>query len=95
MKKIMIADLDIDNVSNFRSYIKRKFSIFELVKPALSIGEFYKNLEELKPDIIIIEMKFFGNMSFKSIKELKEKNPALKIVLYGSITESEYMKKLM
>lgn len=95
MLKIMIADIDIDNVTNFRAYIKRKFSIFELVKPAFTISEIHKNIEEYKPNIIIIEMKFFGNSSFQSIKQLKEKNPNIKLILYGSINESDYMKKLL
>lgn len=95
MKKIMLADLDMDNITNFRSYIKRKFSVFELVRPAMTIGEIYKNIEESSPDIIIIEMKFFGNTSFQAIKELMEKNPEIKVILYGGINEGEYMQKLL
>lgn len=95
MKKIMLADLDIDNVSNFRAYIKRKFSIFELTKPALSIGEFNARFDEQKPDIVIVEMKFFGTSSFNALKDFIEKNPMVKVILYGNIDESDYMKKLM
>lgn len=95
MIKLMLADIDIENVNSFRTFIRKNFPIFQLVKPALISREFYKNIEMNLPDVIVIEMKFFGTATFQNIKEFRFSHPNVKIVLYGSITDSEYMKKAL
>lgn len=95
MLKVMLADLDFENISNFRAYIRKNFPIFQIVKPALSIGELDRNIKEYEPDIIIIEMRFFGTGMVQSFKNLNNSYPDIKLIIYGSINDSDYMKKCL
>ncbi|MBR1738106.1 MAG: helix-turn-helix domain-containing protein [Firmicutes bacterium] len=95
MIKLMVADLEIDNVSNFKSYIRKHFSVFDVIRPALSIRELYKNITNNMPDIVLMEVRFFGPNAVQSIKEFHDDYPNIKIILYGNITEGEYMKKCL
>lgn len=94
MIRTMIADLDIDNVNSFRSFIKKNFSDIKLLKSAVIPSELYKNILEYKPELIIMEMRFFGNKAMSSITSLIEEYPEIKLIIYGNPNEGEYMKKL-
>lgn len=94
MIKAMMVDSEIDNVNNFRVFIRKNFSEIKLVKSAVTVNDFYKNLLENKPDLVIMEMRFFGNKAMTNIPEIMEEYPETKFIIYGNSTEGDYMKKL-
>lgn len=96
MLKVLIADMDLDNITNFKSFIKKNFSnYFKLEKSALTVKELNENINTRKPDIIIIDMRFFGSAGLQSIKDLNFKYPNIKFILYGNYSDTEYMKMCM
>lgn len=96
MIKILIADVDMENVKNFNNFIKTNYPLIKNIK---AINDPTKNIFNYlindTPEIIIADIKFFGLSSYQTMKTIYELYPKIKVILYGTLNESEYLKKFM
>ncbi len=95
MIKVLIADSDIDNIGHFRSYIRKNYDSFEIVKTAISLKELNKYVESKKPNLIIADLDLFGISVIVALKDLNKKYPEMRFILYGNYSEEDYLKKCM
>lgn len=94
MIKVLLVDIDEDNIKNFRNYIKSNFTqvntIRSLANPKKDIYDIIKN--EL-PNLIIGDIRFFGLNTYQIIRNIYDIFPEIKIILYGNYNDSDYLKR--
>lgn len=95
MLKILIADNEINNLNNIKSYIDKNFHQFKVSKIVSLEKELYKFIKNNHIDIIIMEIKFFGIEFNKKIKEICDNNKLTKFIVYGNISSLDYLKKAL
>lgn len=95
MIKLVIADSDFDNIINFKSFIKKNFTVFKVEKSAVSVNELEERLNNRNPELIIVDIRFFGSNVLNYMKQTNLKYPKLKFILYGSYGDNDYMQKCM
>ena len=94
MYKVIIADSYMEIGRNFKSYINTKFkSDFKIIKIITDNYNIHEVIDNLKPDLLIGDIRFFGTISYKSIKDLHEEFPNIKFILYGSINDVDYLEQ--
>ncbi len=93
MIKIMLADADVENIKNFKTYIKMSFPEF---KNVVSVSDISKNILEIvklhSPKLIIGDIRFFGINSVETIRNIHEKYEDILFIIYGAYKDSEYIK---
>jgi len=91
---IMLVDTDKDNIKNFRTYIRRSFPTLKIVG---SFNDPKKDIipaiRDMKPDILLADIKFFGGVRFMRFKEVHDAFPDIRFIVYGTFNESEYMRR--
>lgn len=93
MLKIMLADIDGDNVKNFRTYIKLAFPDMKVVGNAVAGSDFVGQVKDVDPDLIIADIHFFGVNALKILRDTYEFFPDKRFILYGTYNDAEYMEK--
>jgi len=90
---LLLADADKENVKNFRTFIKSAHSHIKVVGSFDDPGqEILPVLRDTKPDIILADIRFFGGMHFARFKEVHDAFPQIRMIVYGTYNEAEYMK---
>ncbi len=96
MISVLLADIDIDNVKNFRNFLKTNYPNLKSVK---SISDSQKNIYEIirneEPNLIVGDIKFFGINSYSIVRNIYEMFPEVRIILYGTYNESDYLKRTL
>ena len=91
---LMLVDGDSENIKNFRAHIKGKFPG---IRVSGAFSEITKDImpavRELKPDVILADIRFFGGLHFGRFKSIHEAFPDTRFVMYGTFNESDYMKR--
>jgi len=91
---LLLVDGDGENIKNFRAHIKSAFPGIRIVGHFSELaGDIKKAVRELKPDVILSDIRFFGGLYFVRFKELSEEFPDLRFLMYGTFNESDYMKR--
>ena len=91
---IMLVDTDKDNIKNFRTYIRRSFSDLKISGSFTDPDkDIIPAIREMKPDLIIADIKFFGGVRFMRFKEVHDEFPDVRFIVYGTFNESEYMRR--
>lgn len=93
MLKVLIADKDNNNITGIRSYIDINFHIFKIKGAFNNERDFFKYLKAEKVDLIILEIRFLGIEFYKKIKEFSKVYKDTKFIVYGSLSDLDYMKK--
>ena len=92
--KVLIADFDNDTIKNFITFIKQNYT---QIKAFASVTNTSKNFLSIvakeAPSLIIADVRFFGASSLKVIRDVGERYPDVKFVLYGTYNETEYMQR--
>lgn len=94
MLRAVIADTDLDNIRNFKTFIRTSFpdiKIFGTLSD--TTADIFASVRELSPQLIIADIRFFGPVSYNTIRELHDRHPDLRFVLYGTYNDGEYMKR--
>ena len=91
---VMLVDSDRENIKNFRTYIRTSF-------PNLKVVGHFSNpdkdiiaaIQDAKPSLIIADIKFFGGVRFMRFKEVHDKFPEVRFIVYGTFNDTDYMKR--
>lgn len=95
MIKVMVADYDINNLKNFKSYIRKNFSAFNIVKSSMTLEELSYDIKKKRPDLVIVDIKLLGQNIIQLMKDWHYNFENTKFILYGTYNDTEYMKKCM
>ncbi|MDR2938709.1 MAG: helix-turn-helix domain-containing protein [Clostridiales bacterium] len=94
MINVLLVDVDIDNIKNFRNFLKTNYPNLKSIK---SVTDHNKNIYDItraeKPDLIVGDIKFFGINSYSIIRNIYEMFPEVRMILYGTYVESDYLKR--
>jgi len=90
----MLVDTDKDNIKNFRTYIRRSFSELKVVGSFTDPNkDIIPSIQDMKPDLLIADIKFFGGVRFMRFKDIHDQFPEIRLIVYGTFNESEYMRR--
>ncbi|MCL1845861.1 MAG: helix-turn-helix domain-containing protein [Defluviitaleaceae bacterium] len=91
---LMLIDGDAENIKNFRAHIRGAYPAIRIVGHFSEItGDVQKAVRDMKPDVILSDIKFFGGLHFVRFREVSEEFPDVKFIMYGTFNESDYMKR--
>ncbi|MDR1540053.1 MAG: helix-turn-helix domain-containing protein [Clostridiales bacterium] len=90
MINVLLADSDQDTVKNIKTYIRSAFPELKVIGNASG-----KELSELEADLLIADVRFFGASGYVMIRDIHERYPKSRIILYGAYNEGEIMVKSM
>jgi len=91
---LLLVDGESDNIKNFRAHIRGAYPSVRIVGHFSEIaGNLIKAVRDLKPDVILSDIRFFGGLYFVRFKEIHEEFPDIKFIMYGTFNESDYMKR--
>ena len=89
MKKIVIADHHPVTRKGI-SCILKKDENFSVVGKANNGAELYKTLEELKPDILIMEIDMPQINGINALRNIKQKFPEVRVLIFSTHPEEIY-----
>ncbi|MFG6150194.1 response regulator [Halobacillus sp. B23F22_1] len=81
----MVADLNKRYVEQIKG--------FELVGSAVNVEEAYQCLEETKVDLVLLDVYMPGKSGFELLKELREKDEQLDVILITAASEKEQIQQ--
>jgi len=91
---LMLVDAELDNIKNFRAHIKGTFPSIRIVGAFSDIsGDIVAAVRQCKPHVILADIRFFGGLHFIRFKEIHEEFPGMRLIMYGTYNESDYMKR--
>lgn len=91
---LMLVDAEMDNLKNFRAHIKATFPNIRIVGAFSDLTkDIMPAIRELKPNVILSDIRFFGGLNFVRFKTIHEEFPNIRFVMYGTYNESDYMKR--
>jgi two-component system response regulator YesN len=93
MLNIILADTDQDNIRNIRTYIKGTFANLKIVSVLTDHDrEVIDVMRDTLPELIIADIRFFGNTGYVLIRDIHERYPDVRFIVYGYYNDSEYME---
>jgi len=98
MVKAMLVDSSVDVVNLYKAYIKRGFDKGVKVVSVLheaSVDKFWGMIEKSKPDIIVIDIRFFALSTLRIIREVVLSRPATKLMITGTYDDYDYLRASM
>ncbi len=93
--KVLLADSDPENIKNFRTYIRLAFPDIKVVAGLNSALDFRERVREHMPNLILADIRFFGALSYQTIREVSEFFPDIRFIIYGSYNDAEYIQRVM
>ena len=91
---LMLVDADADNIKNFRAHIRGAYSSIRIVGSFSDINrDIMPAVRDLKPNVILADIRFFGGLHFVRFKHIHEEFPDIRFIMYGTFNESDYMKR--
>lgn len=96
MINILFADSDIETIKSFQTSIKLAFPELKNNKAVIdSKKDFAGVVREVGPHLIVMDVKFFGSRVVAVIRDIHERHPDIRFLLYGTFNEFEYISKSM
>ncbi|MDR2167888.1 MAG: helix-turn-helix domain-containing protein [Clostridiales bacterium] len=97
MIKAMLVDASFDVVGVYKAYIKADFERVRVVGALheASIDKFWAMVESKKPDVIIMDIRFFGLGTLRLIGEIVAKYPDIKLLISGTYDDYDYLRASM
>ncbi|RME90779.1 MAG: response regulator [Candidatus Hydrogenedentota bacterium] len=91
----MIRILVVDDATFIRNMVKKSLlpPDFEVVGEAADGNEAIKLYEELKPDVITMDITMRGMDGLTALEQIMKKNPDAKIIMLSSLGEESLIKK--
>jgi len=93
MHKVLIADIEEENIRKLKSHIRYNFrDSFKVVKTVTNNQEdIIEILKKVETDLLIADVRFFGAKVSKVITDIQDRFQNLKFILYGSMNDVEYL----
>ncbi len=95
MVKTVIADTDSDNLRNFKTFIRTQRPEYTVTKTLSDVDELFAVLAGAIIQLLIADIRFFGVNGYQVIRRINKSFPDLKIILYGTYDEAEYMERML
>ena len=94
MLNILLIDADQENIKNFRTYIKGSFADLKIVGSLSDQRQdVFTVIKNTRPELIVADIRFFGSYGYQSVREIYEKHPDIRFILYGALQDNEYLIK--
>ncbi|MCL2840058.1 MAG: helix-turn-helix domain-containing protein [Defluviitaleaceae bacterium] len=91
---LLLVDGDESNIRNFRAHIRKTFPSVRIVGHFSEISkDIIPAVRDLKPDLILADIRFFGGLHFVRFKDIHDTFPNIKFLVYGTFNDSDYMKR--
>ena len=71
------------------------FSEVEIAGQAHDTPEAIKSIKELKPDVVILDIRMPGGSGIEVLQSIKKDRPNLKVVVFTNYPYPQYRKKCM
>lgn len=98
MVKAMLVDSGSDVIAIYSAYIKSDFGRAVKVVATLneaSADKFWTLIETKKPDVIVIDIRFFGLGTLRTIGEVVAKFPDIRLLISGTYDDYDYLRASM
>ena len=95
MFSVIIADLEERHTIGIKYYIDENFLQFKVKKTISNEKDFNKYLKNNEIDLIILEIRFLGVEFFKKMKEISSIYKDTKFIVYGAISDINYLEKTL
>ncbi len=95
MFNVIIADLEQSHTLGIKSYIDTNFLQLKVKKSFSDEKDFYKYIKNHTVDLIIMEIRFLGVEFFKKITEITSLYKDTKFIVYGAISDIDYLEKAL
>jgi len=89
-KRIIIVD-DHEVVRLGLKSLLDKYSQYEVVAEAGSANDAIREVENLEPDIVLMDIRLPGRSGIEACEQIKEKFPEIKVVMLTSYAEDEML----
>ena len=89
-KKIIIVD-DHEVVRLGLKSLLDQYPQYEVVSEASSANEVIQQVDDLDPDIILMDIRLPGKSGIEACEEIKQKKPDIKIIMLTSYAEDEML----
>lgn len=93
--RILIAEDEMLERKAMRKFIKQHFSDIEVVGEAVNGRVAIEMTLELKPDLVLMDIKMPGINGIEAIEQILQKNPAIKFILVSAYDSFDYAKQAM
>jgi len=91
---LLLVDGDEANIKNFRAHIKQVFPGIRITGHFSDINkDIMPVVRDLKPDLILADIRFFGGLHFVRFKNIHDELPNIRFLMYGTFNDSDYMKR--
>jgi len=93
MFKVLLADMDRENIQNFKRYIDSSYPDFKVLKTLGGLnGDSLVEIINSDPDLIVTDVRFFGTGGAYSFSEISRKLPSSRFILYGGYNDMDYLE---
>ena len=89
-KKIIIVD-DHEVVRLGLKSLLDQYSQYEVISEASNANEVIQQVDDLDPDIILMDIRLPGKSGIEACEEIKQKKPEIKIIMLTSYAEDEML----
>ncbi|MBN2522212.1 MAG: response regulator transcription factor [Bacteroidales bacterium] len=89
-KKIIIVD-DHEVVRLGLKSLLDKYPQYEVVAEASNANDAIREVENLEPDIVLMDIRLPGRSGIEACEQIKENNPDIKVVMLTSYAEDEML----
>jgi len=94
MIKVLIAEFEEDNIRKIKTHIKQlskaDFKVVKAIK--FSSLDIFDIIEETEPELIIMNVRFFGAHSFKIISDIHKKHEDIRFIFCGNYDDMDYLQ---
>ena len=97
MIRIMLTDFNPDVTSFYKSFLKATFPSVRIAATLHESSEdkFFDTVKSKKPDLIIMDIWFFGMSGLRIISDMRIKHPNIKMLIIGGLDDHDYLRAAM
>jgi len=98
MVKVLIADYSPEVANVLRAHLKADFDRTVKIVAALheaSLDKFWGLIEKNKPEVIVMDIRFFGLGTLRTISEAAGRYAGVKILMVGTYDDHDYLRASM
>ena len=97
MIKAMLVDQNSETINVYKSYLKVSFPSVRVAAVLNEAAEakFVDNIKSKAPNLIIMDIRFFGLSTLRIISDVTKLYPRLKILVLGTYEDHDYLRAAM
>ena len=97
MLKAMLVDASPEAANIYRAHLKADFAAVKVVATLheASVDKFWGLMESKKPDVLIMDIRFFALSTLRIIGEITSRYPIIKLLITGTYDDYDYLRASM